>query len=116
MIEVFKITHDIYDKDTTKFLKLREHNTERAHRSSHRTQSTTISTKVTKSYKKEVLQSVVGLCNSLPRYVVESNNINTFKNKANITAWKHELRKFEIRSDHRGPRSEFPIVSYCCIV
>ncbi len=53
MIEVFKITHSIYDKDTTKFLKLREHNTERAHSLG---ESTTISTEGTKSYKKEVLQ------------------------------------------------------------
>ncbi len=55
MIVSFKIALGIYDKDTTKFLKLRDHDTERAEGRGQST-STAISTEGTKSYKKGVLQ------------------------------------------------------------
>ena len=80
MIETYKIMHEIYDKDVTTFLKLRNQETERTSLRSHKYQL--YIEPINKNIRKyNISIRIINIWNNLPREVAEAPGVNTFKNR-----------------------------------
>ena len=80
MIEVYKITHEIYDKDVTSFMKFRSACTDRNSIRGHTYQL--YQPPVKKNIRKYNFSiRVITTWNSLPKDIVEAPTLNSFKNR-----------------------------------
>jgi len=112
MIECYKLMNGLYDVQVSKILTKRSEviTTDRAKRG-HK--HMLYAEKTNKSIRKHFFsQRVVPLWNSLPDNVIESDNLNTFKNSLD-KCWSDQGMKFNFKSefDHRQNRARVSTTS-----
>ena len=96
MIELFKITSGIYEKELCTFIKLREQETQRPG-TRHHNRTIIASHSNTTNKRNSFNNRNVTLWNSLPNEIVNSPNINTFKARLD-SHWRNQ----EIRYNYRA--------------
>ena len=110
MIEVFRITHNIYDRTVSPDLPLNERTNTRGNH--YKLQNHTFHYDSRKHF---FSARIVNIWNSLPNSVVDACTVNAFKSRLD-NFWKHQSVKFDFTAaDLTGTRnrSEEVIKWYC---
>ena len=102
MLELYKITHDIYDHRASQFVKLQKDNPSRTSTrgNSLRIQHTRASTSVRKN---AFTVRTAPIWNSLPDYVVSADSVNSFKNRLD----KHWEMQEVVYDNYKAPIDTF---------
>ena len=96
MIETFIIMHEIYDKDVTSFLKMRNQEAERTSLRSPKYQL--YIEQVNKNIRKYNFSiRIINIWNSLPREVAEAPSVNAFKNRLD-RHWRNQDLLYDYKS------------------
>ena len=96
MIEVFKITHNIYDRTVSPDLPLNKRSNTRGNH--YKLQSHTFHYDLRKHF---FSARIVNTWNSLPNSVVDACTVNAFKARLD-KFWKHQSVKFDFTADLTG--------------
>ena len=96
MIEVFKITHNIYDRTVSPDLSLNERAYTRGNH--YKLQNHTFHYDLQKHF---FSARIVNIWNSLPNSVVDACTVNAFKARLD-KLWKHQSVKFDFTADLTG--------------
>jgi len=98
MIEVFKITHDIYDRTVSPDLHLNERANTIGNHYKLQNHTRYLSLWLTKAF---FSARIVNVRNSLPNSVVDACTVNAFKARLD-KFWQHQSVKFDFTADLTG--------------